>query len=142
MNRICPRCRTIYSYSVGSCPNGCSLKAKRESDRIYDRDQRKNKEFYSSKEWKQLRNVCKERFSGLCLWSLYKHNRIKKGRITHHIVPLSDDKSKGLLLSNLVYLSDEAHREIHKLYETDQIQTIKEIKEFMKIWEIEHGRGI
>lgn len=142
MNKICPRCRTVYSYSIGRCPNECTLKVKRESNRLYDREQRKNKEFYSSKEWRKLRKVCKERFAGLCLWSLYKHNSIKKGRITHHIVPLSENKSKGLLLSNLVYLSDEAHREIHKLYETNQIQTIKEIKKFIRIWEIEHGRGV
>ncbi|MGL4863572.1 MAG: hypothetical protein ACRC4T_10695 [Cetobacterium sp.] len=142
MNKICPRCRAVYSYSIGQCPNQCSSKAKLEDNRVYDRCQRDNKEFYSSKEWKRLRAVCKDKFSGLCLWSLYKHNKIKRGLIAHHIIPLSDDLNKGLQLSNLVYLSDEAHREIHKLYESEQQETIELIRKFIEVWEIEHGRGI
>ncbi|MEG0840861.1 MAG: hypothetical protein RSD79_05590 [Cetobacterium sp.] len=143
MNRICPRCKKVYSYSFKECPNGCTKKARAESNRIYDKCQRENQAFYNSKEWRMLRESCKNRFSSLCLWSLYKHKRIKKGTTAHHIVPLSEDKSKGSLLSNLVYLSDEAHREIHKLYETNQRGTIKEIREFIQVWEVEYGgRGI
>lgn len=143
MNRICPRCRKVYSYSLKECPNGCTKKTRAESNRIYDKCQRENQTFYNSKEWRILRESCKNRFSSLCLWSLYKHKRIKKGTTAHHIVPLSEDKSKGSLLSNLVYLSDEAHREIHKLYETNQRGTIKEIREFIQVWEVEYGgRGI
>ena len=142
MNKICPRCRTVYSYSIGQCPNHCSSKAKLEDNRVYDRCQRDNKEFYSSKDWKRMREICKGKFSGLCLWSLYKHNKIKRGLIAHHIVPLSEDLNKGLKLSNLVYVSDEAHREIHKLYESEQQETIQLIRKFIEVWDIEHGRGI
>ncbi|MGL5988132.1 HNH endonuclease [Cetobacterium sp.] len=141
MNRICPRCRKVYSYSLKECPNGCAKKTRSESNRIYDKCQRENQGFYNSKEWKRLRESCRNKFSELCLWSLYKHKRVKKGSLVHHIVPLSEDKSKGLSLSNLVYLCDEAHREIHRLYKTDQIKTIKEIKEFIKIWKVEYGGG-
>lgn len=141
MNKICPRCGKVYSYSIGQCPNECSSKAKLEANRVYDRCQRDNKEFYSSREWRRLREVCREKFSGVCVWSLYMHRKAKRGTTAHHIVPLSQDKNKGLELSNLVYLSDEAHREIHKLYESRKEETIELIRKFIQLWEIEYGRG-
>lgn len=143
MNRICPRCRKVYSYNLKKCPNGCNEKIRSESNKVYDKCQRENSEFYNSKAWKVLRESCKNKYSGLCLWSLYKHKKVKKGTTAHHIVPVSQDKTKALLLSNLVYVSDEAHREIHKLYEVNKLETIKQIKEFIQVYDFEYGgRGI
>ncbi|MGL5710289.1 MAG: hypothetical protein ACRCW9_05535 [Cetobacterium sp.] len=141
MNKICPRCGKVYSYSVGSCPNQCSSKARTEANRVYDRCQRDNSSFYNSREWKKLRESCKNRYSGLCVWSLYKHKRIIKGTTAHHIVPLSQDRSKGMELNNLVYLSDGAHREVHRLYDIDQRETIEQLKQFIVAWMSEHGMG-
>lgn len=135
MNKICPRCRKVYSYSDRSCPNGCNEKARKESNKVYDKEQRLNKELYNSKEWKVLRDACKKRFSGLCIWSLYKDKRIVHGRVTHHIVPVEDDKEKALDPDNLIYLSDVAHREIHELYEDDKEGTQELLYEFIQEWD-------
>lgn len=143
MNRICPRCRKVYSYADKTCPNGCSEKAKKESDKIYDKYQRVNKDLYNSKEWKFIREACKKRFSGLCIWSLYKYKRIIVGNLTHHIIPVEDDKEKSLDFSNLVYLSNEAHREIHELYEDEKKETQKLLHEYMDTWDDEdEGVGV
>lgn len=114
MNRICPRCRTVYKYNADGCPNGCSKKIKRESDKLYDKTKRKNKEFYGSKEWKFLREACRKKYSNICIWTLYKHKKIVKGKIAHHIVPVEVNQELALKLENLIFVSDSAHREIHK----------------------------
>lgn len=116
MNRICPRCQRVYSYEQGECPKGCNAKRKKETNRMYDKYQRKNHDFYNSKEWKVLREACKNKFSGLCIWSLYKHKRMIKGTTAHHIKPVELNKEDALKLSNLIFVCDEAHREIHKEY--------------------------
>ena len=36
-----------------------------------------------------------------------------KGKIAHHIIPVEINKELALNLNNLLYVSDEAHREIH-----------------------------
>lgn len=116
MNRICPRCHTVYSYSLKECPNGCYSKSKKENSKLYDKLCRKNKEFYGSKEWKFLREACRKKYSNICIWTLYKHKKIVKGKIAHHIVPVEVNYELALKLDNLIFVSDEAHREIHKSY--------------------------
>lgn len=116
MNRICPRCKKVYSYASKECPMGCNKKARAESNKIYDKHQRANHDLYNSKEWKRLREACKNKFSGLCIWTLYKYKKIVKGRVAHHIVPVEVAPELALSLSNLIFISDEVHREIHAQY--------------------------
>lgn len=151
MNRICPRCKTVYSYASKECPNGCNKKARKEANEIYDKTQRKNQDFYSSKEWKRLREACKNKYSGLCIWTLYKHKRIVKGKIAHHIVPLEVNEELGLKLYNLLYVSDEAHREIHTLIQMCHKDNfallneslLKEIQDYKTKWyDSDEGVGI
>lgn len=151
MNRICPRCKTVYSYASKECPKGCNKKHKRETDKIYNKYQRKNQDFYDSKEWRLLREACKNKFSGLCVWTLYKHKRIVKGKIAHHIVPLEINEKLGLKLYNLLYVSDEAHREIHMRLDMSSIEhfgllnesILEEIEDIIEKWRDEdEGVGI
>lgn len=141
MNKICPRCRKVYSYDDKVCPNGCSDKTKRESDKVYDQEQRVNQDLYNSREWKFLRDNCRKKFSGLCIWSLYKEKRIIQGKLTHHIVPVEDNKKKALDPMNLIYLSDAAHREIHELYEEDKEGTQSLLFDYIREWE-ESDEGV
>lgn len=143
MNKICPRCRKVYSYNDRTCPNGCSDKRKKESNKVYDKEQRTNKDLYNSREWKLLREACKKRFSGLCIWSLYAHERIVHGTLTHHIEPVEDSEDKALNPDNLIYLSDTAHREIHELYNNDKEVTQALLLEYIKLWdETDEGVGL
>lgn len=145
MNKICPRCRTVYKYNADGCPNGCNKKLKSESDKIYDKRQRKNHEFYNSKAWKRLRESCKSKYSNICIWTMYKHNRIIEGRTAHHIIPIEVDMGLALNGNNLLFVSDEAHREIHMLYKLGTKENfkkinsaiLKEIQQYIKRWEKE-----
>lgn len=151
MKRICPRCRTVYSYDFKECPLGCNKKNKKESDKIYNKCQRVNQDFYDSKEWRILREACKNRFSGICIWTLYKHKRMVKGRVAHHIVPVEINKNLALNIDNLIYVSDEAHREIHLNLDTSSSKEfgllnegiLKEIEAYIERWhEQDEGVGV
>ena len=96
--------------------NLCYNKAKKESQRVYDREQRKNADFYSSKEWVRLTELCKNKFKGLDIYRLYKYRVYTSGELSHHVEELNDNKERALDIKNLIYLSDESHREIHTAY--------------------------
>lgn len=130
--KICPRCRNKYQYGE-SCSNGCYEKQKREGNREYDRTSRKNSEIYNSTSWKRIRTLCFNKHNYLCLWNYFKHKKISKAEMIHHIVEIDDDPGRAYDLSNLIPLSDEAHREIHMLYKKDKAGTQRELFEMIKV---------
>lgn len=115
MMKICPRCNTKYAYRE-SCPNNCYDKVKTERNKVYDKYQRKNADFYGSKEWVRLTGLCREKFNGLDVYQLYKYGKYAYGELTHHIEEVKDNKDRALDLGNLIYVSDSSHREIHAAY--------------------------
>ena len=54
------------------------------------------------------------------IYSWYKYGRIEAGRIVHHIIPIKDDYSRRLDLTNLIYLTDANHKAVHALYEESE----------------------
>jgi hypothetical protein len=132
--KICQRCRTKHPVDQ-KCPNKCYERNKKESTKIYDKFQRKNSDIYNSADWKKLTEICKNRFNGLCLWSLIIHKRPHPGSLSHHIIEINDDRSRALDIDNLVYLSDEAHREVHELYKNDKRNTQHRIYQAIKDFE-------
>lgn len=127
--KVCDKCKTKYSYSE-SCPNGCNSKKKKENDKIYDKTLRKNKEFYHSKAWVKTTNLCKNKFNGLDIYQLYRYKRIVPGILSHHIIEINENSNKKLDISNLIYLSDESHREVHKLYNQSD-SSKKELQDYL-----------
>lgn len=136
--RLCPRCNSQYEYGT-KCPNGCQDKLKTKSNKVYDKFQRKNQRLYTSKEWITLRKVCRNRFDGLCIWNYMKHKRITPGTISHHIVEVNENSRRSLDLNNLIYVSDEAHREIHELYKDNKQATQRELFEMINKWRNRKG---
>ena len=136
--RFCDRCKTKYPYGE-ECPNKCKAKAKKESDSYYNTYQRSHTAFYESRAWRKLRLVCKNRFDGLCLWSYVKHKKIVQGTLAHHIIEVRDAQSNSLDINNLIWLSDDAHREIHKLYKIEKRSTQLELFKLIKIWRDRDG---
>lgn len=143
MERICPRCQRVYSYEINECPNGCNKKRKKESNEVYNKYQRQNQSLYDSTAWKKLREACRNKFDGICIWSLYKHKRLVKGTLAHHIILIEEDKNLALNLSNLIFVSDEAHREIHRSYDVAGFNKAIQEKlfEYVKRWESKDNKG-
>ncbi|MBS5794935.1 MAG: HNH endonuclease [Clostridiales bacterium] len=59
--------------------------------------------------------MIKNKFNYLDIYSYYVLGRVEKGEVVHHIVALDEDFSKRLSLSNLIYLTEKNHRNIHNL---------------------------
>lgn len=54
---------------------------------------------------------------GIDLFELCVYNRVRHADTVHHIVPLEDDKSKGLDEMNLIPVSSSNHNLIHAEYD-------------------------
>ena len=90
----------------------------RNRNKDYDRFNR-NKEtkiFYHSKEWSRLTALCKSKCNGLDLYELYENNKIVKGELSHHIIPVEEDEEKKYDIDNLIYVSHKTHNFIHRIY--------------------------
>lgn len=134
ISKICNRCRT--KYPVGTqCPNGCYVKAKKESNKFYDKYQRKNKDIYHSKQWELIRKECLSNYDSLCLYTLFKYDKAVPATMIHHIIEINADPSKAYDIENLIPLSDEAHREVHHRYNIEDIKEVQqELKKFKRLY--------
>ena len=92
----------------------CSYARHKEYDRFNRNTEAK--EFYHSKEWIKLTAMSKNKCNGLDLFELYENNKIIKGELSHHIIPVEDDSTKKLDVNNLIYVSQRTHNYIHKVY--------------------------
>lgn len=140
--KICPKCRT--KYLVGEkCPNGCLDFAKKQNDKYYDKYSRKNANVYNNRQWERTRLNCLMRYDSICVYSYFKHNKIVPAVLVHHIIEVAKDTSKKLVydLNNLIPVSDEAHREIHRRYKTERLEDVqKELKDYCTAY-LFGGRG-
>lgn len=115
---------------------------KKDYIKSYDNDRKDSKEFnfYRTTEWILLRDIIKNKYKGICLYTYYKENKIVKSEVVHHIVELKEDYSKRLEVSNLIPLSESAHKKIHAIYKTgkqNKEKLKKELKELKNKFEKE-----
>lgn len=132
--KIC-RCGQRIPQNKKKCDK-CKEKDK-ERVRHYDMYERKNKEIYQSTEWGKLAEQCKIICNGLDIFLLFQENKIKKGRVAHHIVEVEEDPARIFDILNLIYLTDKSHAYIHKIYEQGkaQKQQMQQLLfEYMKKW--------
>lgn len=86
----------------------------------YDKYNRDNHSVYTDKRWSVVKDVCKSKANGIDLWIYYKTGKIVEGRLAHHIIEVADDLSRVYDVSNLFWLTDRSHQEIHALYNRDE----------------------
>lgn len=117
LKKIC-RCGKIIPYNDKSC-NECKVNMELERKQnikyykktTYERDDKYNK-FYKSKEWEVSREVAIVRDNALCQDCL-KNNKIVAFYTVHHIVPIKEDWSRRLDISNLICLCESCHQIRH-----------------------------
>ncbi|MBZ4653948.1 MAG: endonuclease [Peptococcaceae bacterium] len=85
-----------------------------ESSKYYDKFIRDEKVtmFYKSKAWNRARQQALIRDHYLCQECL-KEKQLTRAETVHHKVPIKDDWSLRLVLSNLVSLCSSCHNKIH-----------------------------
>lgn len=84
--------------------------------RMHNEEQRKFQRFYSSKEWRMVRQLAISDTVSIDVIDYYKFNKITQGEIVHHIVEVSEDYDKRLNRDNLIYLTASNHKFVHKEY--------------------------
>ena len=117
----------------------CRKKAMRRKWNEYNRTKR-NKErqaFYQSLAWRKIKEEVMSKASGIDE-VMIRQGKIVPANTVHHIIPLGDDWSKGLDISNLIAVSKQTHSMIHSLYKEDE-EIKKKVQ--MRLFEYVAGRG-
>ena len=138
LKKFCSKCNeNLIDINEKYCDK-CSSKIKdnqKEERRNYFKRYNDNREeinqFYSSKEWKKIRDIVKTNDLGLCRVCLAK-GIITHMATVHHIVRFRDDYSLRLELEYLICVCDKCHKRIHDIYnksEEDKQEMINLLQE-------------
>lgn len=111
---------TICSVCGAKHPINVPCNCKKDRDRAYDRGDRQRAEIYQSRTWKKLTKLCKMKCNGIDLYQYYVNNKIVKGSLSHHIIPVEDDPGRAYDLSNLIWVSHKTHAYIHSSYDKSE----------------------
>lgn len=119
----CSRCGK--RIAVGS---SCTCTNKRHTATRRQVSDKENK-FYSSAEWKKLRQQAIDYYFALDIYSYYKNNLIEFGETVHHIIPIREDFDKRNDIKNLIFLTESNHQRIHELMKKSEAEKIKILNE-------------
>ena len=117
----------------------CRKKAMRRKWNEYNHTKR-NKErqaFYQSAAWRKIKEEVMSKSAGIDEVML-RQGKVIPANTVHHIVPLGDDWSRGLDITNLIAVSKQTHSMIHSLYKEDE-EIKKKVQK--KLFEYVAGRG-
>ncbi|ELC8387923.1 hypothetical protein QYB77_003012 [Clostridium perfringens] len=95
--------------------------------RMHDEEQKKYQKFYTSKEWKRIREMSIMDTLAIDVIDYYKLNKITQGEIVHHIVEVSEDYNKRLNKENLIYLTARNHKIVHNEYNNGNKARMQEL---------------
>lgn len=141
--KIC-RCGKLIPYDLEMCTK-CAVKVRRErkeATQHYDKFNRKNATIYADKRWKRLTKECKNNTNAIDIYQMYKYGKIRKGNLSHHIIEIEDDEDRIFDITNLIWLTNASHTEIHLEYlksaeEKKRLQSV--LFEYLKRFESEFG---
>lgn len=90
------------------------VRGRTEEDKYYDKFKRDrdSKSFYNSSDWQCVREHALIRDHYLCV-RCFKEKKLVPADMVHHIIPLRDDRDKGLDLDNLESLCHPCHNKEH-----------------------------
>ena len=127
-------CKNKVPYGVKYCDEHSDEDKKRYIDYKNRRDDKKEQQFYSSKQWRDFREYISKKQFGLDLIEWYKGN-VVSAEVYHHIIEIKDNWDLRIDENNLIGLTQENHMKIHKLMDKsdkDKEEVIKMLKEILK----------
>ena len=137
--KLC-RCGKKIEYSVKMCAE-CEKKyqeQQKDSNLRYDKYKRdrRSTDFYHSTQWVQLRTVMLNKFNYIDVYEYIVNHRIVQATTVHHIIPIKEDWSRRLDVSNLIPVSEKTHNKLHGMYKYQKQKTqeklFKAMKEYME----------
>lgn len=103
---------------------------------FYDKYKRnkQSRQFYTSAVWHKCRELALKRDNYLCQDCL-ENKQIKRAEMVHHIVEITDDFTKALVLENLRSLCNSCHNKHH-----DRVNNrIKKMKNKISVVQVERN---
>lgn len=109
----------------GRVPSGSTCPCSEKNIRTYAKPTGIKKEYHTQR-WKNLRQYVLDRYNGIDIYMLYKHNKVMVADTAHHI-ELSQDRPDLFYTDvNLIPVSRAGHTEIHMRYEKEGKATVQE----------------
>ena len=127
-------CSNKVPYGVKYCDEHSNEDKKRYIDYRNRRDDKKEQQFYSSKQWRDFREYISKKQFGLDLIEWYKGN-VVSAEVYHHIIEIKDNWDLRIDELNLIGLTQENHMKIHKLMDKsnkDKEEVIKMLKDILE----------
>ena len=113
---LCLKSEKIVCYSVPDNTKATGIKAE-----------------YHTQRWKDMRAYIMSLYNGIDIYMMYKHGRMIPADTVHHIERTADRPDLFYCDTNLIPVSDAAHREIHRRYKTeDTVAVQKELNDYMR----------
>lgn len=112
-----------------SCRNTARYKEKKTAD------------VYINAKWLEIREKCIEKCFGIDVFAFNNDNQIRFGHTVHHIYPVEDYPNKSFDIENLIYLTEQNHRIVHRMLEDNFEATVQLLLEYRGRFEREFGVG-
>lgn len=118
------RCGKLIPQGVKQCDQCAAGSSQGTMSRhmeynMYRRNKRTAK-FYTSAEWRGLRQRIISLYDGVDIYAYYVQHRVMTADMVHHIVEVEDDWNMRLDGANLIPLSNTNHGIISALYAKDE----------------------
>lgn len=121
-------------------PSGTICPCNKRNIREYAKPTGIKKEYHTQRWKKHMRQYIMDKYDGLDIYTLYKHQRIVQADTIHHIELSQDRPDLFYSEQNLIPLSGDAHKEIHKRYKEEGKEVVqKELKDYMKRYKMTGG---
>ncbi|MCO7175548.1 hypothetical protein ACFP7A_00855 [Sporolactobacillus kofuensis] len=99
------------------------------------RTDKREQQFYKSRQWEQLRQYLAGYYHGLCVYSYLVEHKIVPYYTMHHIIPVKDDWSKRFNSNCIIPLCESVHQRVEKAYrEGRKKETQEQLFELLKRW--------
>lgn len=104
-----------------------------EQQKKYNRYKRQDAEFYKTKDWEEIRAAVLAKYNYLDLYEYFINDKVVSANVVHHIEELKNNKDLGMDMNNLIPLSHNTHKKIHKLYnnKAKREETKEELKKIL-----------
>ena len=133
----CRRCRALIPAGRATLCGDC----RQISDRRPTARATVNQDFYNSTKWRKLSKHVKNMYNGFDVYEFYTTGKYRPARVVHHIEPLSDAPTLGLVILNLIPVSRRNHDLIEKNYQTENgaRNMKKRLNEALRHWSVKHS---
>lgn len=122
------RKKTCANCGIVPFDHKCPVVAK---DRYKVNKDRVDNKIYQTKEWRKLREDMREDAKYMCLVSFYCIGNVVVSNTVHHIIEVLQDNTLVYDKDNLIALSEDIHREIHRLYKVSP-KVKREVQELQR----------